>query len=654
MATNLIYRPDIDGLRALAILPVLLFHVGIPAFSGGYIGVDIFFVISGYLITGIIFKEISAGNFSFIKFYERRARRILPALAVVLLSSIVVGWWLMLPEDYLSMNKSIIAAILSVSNVYFWRQTGYFADASELFPLLHTWSLGVEEQFYIGLPVLLLLLFRAKRGVAGVVLLSIVIGSFVLCLWLQTNKPSANFYLLPSRAWELLVGSLIAIFGRQPTHSRCFRECAAVVGILAVLVPVFIYTKHTPFPGWPTVIPVAGTGILLWLLCGQGQPTVVARILSTKLLVQTGLISYSLYLWHWPVIVFLRQYEATFELTPIVMLVAIALSFTLAYLSYRYIERPFRSPFTVSKRAVFTASAGMLTTICSIALGLALLDGVPSRVNSKSLAIVSNSKRGLADEMSCINSFKVDPQPVSRHCQVGDVTVPEVLVLGDSHATALLPAFRYINTLHGMNFGVANFHACPPLDKLVYGVHPRPERLICAARTEKSLAYIEHEPAIQKVLLVAFWPAYLKRDDAYLLQGESESRPTDAQVAYWAALNRTIERIQSAGKRVFIVAGLPEPKFDVAWTIAKQLMLNKAPTSLLTYSDENSVMVSMAHIAQTTGAELIDVSKALCVEGTCRLLEENQVIFRDTNHLSAYGASTYVGPYLAERLSLWP
>ena len=260
------YRREIDGIRALAVLPVILFHAGFSLFSGGYVGVDIFFVISGYLITGIVMSEIARGTFSIVNFYERRIRRILPALFLVLAVCTPVAYWILIPSDFKEFCQSLIAVATFSSNVFFWSQSGYFHGAAELKPLLHTWSLAVEEQFYVFFPVLLLVMWRWRKGWIVHVLLLISVCSLALAEWGALNKPIATFFLLPTRAWELLLGSLTAFYlsdetRRQPTLAQ--NNILAGIGVLAVAYAVFCFDAKTTFPGLHALIPTLGTALMI-------------------------------------------------------------------------------------------------------------------------------------------------------------------------------------------------------------------------------------------------------------------------------------------------------------------------------------------------------------------------------------------------------
>ncbi|WP_062485723.1 acyltransferase family protein [Candidatus Nitrospira inopinata] len=352
------YRPEIDGLRALAVLPVILFHAGFETFRGGFVGVDIFFVISGYLITAIILKELQSGEFSLIKFYERRARRILPALFLVIFTCMPIAWFLLLPPSMKSFSESLVAVSIFASNILFWRTSGYFDPASELKPLLHTWSLSVEEQFYILFPLFLLFLSKMKRRFIAALFAVVLIISMGLAEKNVQIAQSAAFYLLPTRAWELLVGACLSCLVQDTGTARVrvgwLNEIVGSGGVLLILISIFAFDRQTPFPHY-ALLPTLGTSMVL--LCATRDNN-VGKLLGNSLWVGIGLISYSAYLWHQPLLAFVK-YGAAGELPDTPLLVfAVVLSFALAYFSWKYVEVPCRVRNNFSRTAVFICSLG--------------------------------------------------------------------------------------------------------------------------------------------------------------------------------------------------------------------------------------------------------------------------------------------------------
>jgi peptidoglycan/LPS O-acetylase OafA/YrhL len=438
------YRPEIDGLRALAVVPVILFHAGFSAFSGGYVGVDVFFVISGYLITSLLLTEHHEGTFSLIRFYERRARRILPALFSMMAVCLPVAWLLLLPDDMKDFCESLAAVAVFASNVVFSRQNGYFDTASELKPLLHTWSLGVEEQYYVLFPLLLIVLKRLGRGWIGPALAVVGAASFSAAV-VRVQEPSA-IYLLTTRGWELIIGALLAADtgSRLLTLRRELKQAASAIGVALVLYAVFSFDQHTPFPGAYALIPTLGTALIL---VSATRDTAVGLALATAPAVGLGLISYSAYLWHQPIFAFGRHAVPQGMDTP-ALIGLVLLSFAVAYLSWRFIEQPFRRPGTVSQRQVFTLAA-----IGSLAFGLVGVTGArtdgfasmyvnsrlsPSEVEFYGL-IQAHTSGNLYDDMLDDGACHFSAETVTAEFEQRFMTCrsrfgPALVVLGDSHA----------------------------------------------------------------------------------------------------------------------------------------------------------------------------------------------------------------------------
>ncbi len=385
---RLAYRPEIDGLRAVAVLPVILFHAGISQMSGGYIGVDIFFVISGYLITGILVRELEAEQFSLLSFYERRARRILPALFLVLSVTAVIGAFVMLPYELEGLGRGIVSVLLFASNVLFWRESGYFAPASELNPLLHTWSLAVEEQYYIVFPVVMWASWRWFPR-AGVLLLGLVtIGSLVLAEVWSVRMPSANFYLLPTRAWELLAGSLTALYlSRRCAPKGVMAEIIGIAGLTAIVFAILTIDATTPFPSLWALAPVLGT---VAIIVAANPATLVGKLLGAAPFVGIGLISYSAYLWHQPLFAFARMLDPGNHPHQGVMLILAAASLILAWLSWRYVERPFRSKSAVAPGGVLAFSGVGSVGLAAFAAVVISSNGLPERFPPEKRAWVEN------------------------------------------------------------------------------------------------------------------------------------------------------------------------------------------------------------------------------------------------------------------------
>lgn len=386
------YRKEIDGLRALAVIPVVLFHAGFKFFGGGFVGVDIFFVISGYLITTIILADLQAGNFSIVKFYERRARRILPCLYLVMLASTFFGYFWMMPDEFKNFGQSIFATTIFSNNILLALTSGYWALASEYKPLLHTWSLGVEEQYYILFPFILMVGWKFFRKHLGVVVFFIAFSSLLLATWGVAKSPDFAFYLLPTRAWEILLGSLAAIYlknkvsvSNDPMDGRLL----SIVGLLLIVGSIFTFGSNQPAPGLYTLVPTLGS-VLVILYASENN--LAGKVLGSKFVVGFGLISYSAYLWHQPLFSFSRIYLVN---SPSVTITAIltVITFSIAYLSWRFVETPFRDKTIFSRKTIFISSALCSFAFLMVGFYLNKSYGMPLRVFPDNVLIQDLDKR---------------------------------------------------------------------------------------------------------------------------------------------------------------------------------------------------------------------------------------------------------------------
>ena len=369
------YRREIDGLRAVAVMPVILFHAGFTIFSGGYVGVDIFFVISGYLITSIIIDELEQGTFSILRFYERRARRISPALFFVMLSCIPFAWMWMLPSQFKDFSLSLVGVSVFLSNILFAAETGYFATSAEEKPLLHTWSLAIEEQYYMLFPIFLILLWRFGRSPVFYTIVIFAVLSLILSEWGWRNQPEINFFFTFSRFWELLAGSVCAFL----LHGKAQKSnnLLSAIGLALIVIAIFFYDESTPFPSTYALAPVVGTALIIMY---GARGTRVAQLLSQKGFVGIGLVSYSAYLWHQPLFAFARIRSLYAPEQWLMLLLSFA-SLGLAYFSWRYVERPFRKrlmPALRSQRAVFSVAGLVGAAVLGFGVYGYFNDGFPA------------------------------------------------------------------------------------------------------------------------------------------------------------------------------------------------------------------------------------------------------------------------------------
>lgn len=658
------YRADIDGLRALAVVPVVLFHAGFETFSGGFIGVDIFFVISGFLITGIIYGEMLAGHFSILAFYERRVRRILPALCAVLAFALIAGWFILLPGAYQSMSESALATAAFASNIYFKRQTGYFADSADMLPLLHTWSLAVEEQFYIGFPLLLLALMRWGRPFLIPLMLAATVASFALSVWALTPYPEATFYLIVTRAWELAIGALLAM-GAVPaawSSNTVLRERIAAAGLALIVVPIFAYTKETAFPGLAALPPCLGAGAIIWAGMSPtastpvaSSPTFVSRLLALSPIVFVGLISYSLYLWHWPMLVFARHLTVSAHLDKIAAIVAIVLSFIAAAASWRYVERPFRDRSLWNRAQLFKAAAAGTGALVAMAAGIMLRQGVPARFDQPVLKVASTvpySPKG----SNCLNKPLLNGD-IAPECRFGRVdkyqpNAPLSFVLwGDSHSAAAVPVFDAIGERTGMAGGISAFTACPALSHAASQIFGSRHRRDCWTHNKRTLDYITNSPSIKFVVLCGYWKKYFREARMYDMSGPTEKRVMGdaSRKLLLAGLEQTIERLIAAGKRVVILDKLPEPGFLVPWTMAMSMPRSK-PLPVVARPSQSEFGDDLQTVFEKNNVIEIRMDEPICAGNTCKITDGLNPIFGDEHHISEYGAKTYFEPYIFGKL----
>lgn len=640
------YRPEIDGLRAVAVVPVILFHAGAKPLGGGFVGVDVFFVVSGYLITSIILQEKAAGTFTLAGFYERRARRILPALFLVMACCAPLAWLVMFPSELQGFGQSLVAVPLFVSNVLFWLQSGYFDAAVEQKPLLHTWSLAVEEQFYMAFPLLVLLVWRGRREWLAHVVLALALASFLLCELGWRLKPSATFYLAPTRAWELLIGAACAIrLASRPV------ECntpLSLLGLLGIGASITLFDKTTPFPSAYAMVPVLGTALVI-LFGGPG--TLTYRVLSTRTLVGIGLVSYSAYLWHQPLLAFTRLFAFDPKSLPLMLAVSL-LSFPLAYLSWRYVEQAFRN----RRNGPIRTRLGVLAvgTACSasfVAAGLYLhfSGGGASRFDSETIQL-ARSVEDIGRYRHCMRSgaaFDATPEQV---CRVGAADAPpDFVLLGDSHAGAIADELDRVASEKGRAGWIVGVDACPPI--IGGGSHWRGSREACA-KFQAKIPEIVERLGTPLVLMHAMWQSF---DDDDLIAAQTE--PAGEGTGYFERRTlETLEALQRKNVRVVILSSTPRTEFIVPTTLARwrhmRPTLDLRPT-LAEFLHENRTanrLFASPELARL--ARVVDLHPAFCgskPDSRCELAKNGRAYFYDRHHLTREGARL-LAPKLARAL----
>jgi peptidoglycan/LPS O-acetylase OafA/YrhL len=643
------YRADIDGLRAVAVGTVLAYHAGAGWLPGGFVGVDVFFVISGYLITSIVARDARAGSYSLLGFYERRARRIFPALFAMLAATAMGAWALLPPDDLKLFGESLGAAILFVSNMQMMGDAGYFAGAAETRPLLHTWSLAVEEQFYIVFPPLLAWLIMRRPRLALPVLIAGTLLSFAACVIATPLRPTMAFYLAPLRAWELSAGAILALAPvlRLP---RGASAGLGAVGLGLILFAAFRFGDATDFPGAAAAIPVLGAVAIILAGGAGGGP--VSRLLASAPLRGIGLISYSLYLWHWPVIVLQRYWTVRPPTLP-ETLAAVALSLLLAWASWRFIERPFRGHGTfATRRGALTAAGGLMAGGLAVAAVVIASGGAPSRFSPAALQTLSIA----ADRPSFADCARLRPaNPAAGHvCPIGAPGAADFAVWGDSHATALAPAFDVAARAGGRSGALLRRRGCPPLLGLSQTRAPYDN---CPDFTKAALAHLDAHPGIRTVILVGRWALYAEgerfgeelgpeiflRDDQSLRRTTAENRAVFARAA-----RRTFDALEARGLHVVVVGQAPGAEVNVPAASALALRLGRDldfGAELSAYEARQShVRAVFGPLVLRAGAQYLPLADSLCAGGRCRVADARGLpIYADSNHLTAAAARGLAG-----------
>ena len=643
----------IDGLRALAILPVVFFHFNVAHMTGGYVGVDVFFVLSGFLITGLIERQIELGQFSIVGFYERRCRRILPPLFVTCFFSIIAAYFLFMPHDYLQFSRTLGGISFFGSNFILARWTGYFAHPDSSKPLLHTWSLAVEEQFYVFWPVLLVFLsktFKKRILATRIAVYALFCLSFVLSAVFLHSSPAKTFYLLHTRAWELLLGAILALHLKHVKLSRPVAETISLFGLLTVLLCVFLYNRNTPFPGPAALPPCIATVFLLW--ANIDCDTFVKKIFESKPAVGIGLISYGLYLYHWPLLAFTHYY---LDRAPSPLLTAglIALAFILSILSYFYIEQPIRTRKVLKKRTLFSLSGAGLVAFGLVALAGVHSRGMPQRFDQSVLRYAAAKDYGgnIHVPTKCAATDKKDLQGVEL-CKFGASTSapPAFLLWGDSHAGALASAVEVDAKQYKVTGWSIVKSGCPSLIGAAradgFADYSCPD----IARAVLSIVRRNH---IRNVLMVARW-------DMYALGWEKGSDETTREPfisyttksgkrllrapAFAAAFMDTARKLHAMGVTVWVVKQVPPQLIYVSSALARAVYFGRNPQKLqrsyaAIINRRRFIDQVMQDAAKKYPLHFIDPVNIFCPKHeTCLISAEGHSLYTDNTHLSVFGA----------------
>jgi peptidoglycan/LPS O-acetylase OafA/YrhL len=650
------YRPDIDGLRALAILSVVFYHGGTAWLPGGFTGVDIFFVISGYLIGGHIYAELRAGQFSYLRFYQRRAKRILPALFAVLTITLLAAILLLSPGEAAQLARDSCAATLSAANILFWGTANYFAGKSELNPLLMTWSLGVEEQFYALIPLLMVLVARVRRGGILPATVTVCIASFAFAAVLAHRYPMMVFYLLPARAWELGAGVALAVRELErssKTPSRAVAAIASCAGLALIIAPMFLLTAQTELRVPPALFSVLGTVLLIAVPASW----INRRMLSLPPLTFIGRVSYSWYLWHWPLLAFMHIVCGV-HLPDAAPAVTISASFGASVLSWRFIEQPFRG----SRRAPvpllvrYGIASAALLLVCGVVWRSG---GVPRRFPA--LAAMEAADRALKSDPCLAGSTTNEPN-LQPACYGVSSSGLSVALWGDSHSAALAPGLRAAAAAQGFGFIQLGKASCPPLIGATHFI-PRIPLLAagCQRFNRKVLDLILADRRIRIVVLAAVWSAPLNRtwEDGWLTADLAHAAEIPAAGAntreFVDSLTAVLRALKSGGKQVIVIEDVPSFEIDPLWRVrSAHIPARRRFTAWLGIQDaidpgfalpDANPNIAAANsllrqtVAGVTGVQLVDLNPALCsASGECIYRSGDQLLYDDSSHLSTFGS----------------
>lgn len=633
---SLKYRPDIDGLRAIAVLSVLLFHVNSKWVPGGFVGVDIFLVISGYLITSIVFNDVVARRFSFAGFYKRRILRIAPAYFAVTAASLVAGALLLTPDSLAALAKSALWSTFSVPNVYFWKflDTSYFAADTSQVPLLHLWSLGVEEQFYFLWPALLLLVYRVLGGRWYVIPLLLIVGaSFAYAQKWTITDPSFAYYMLPARAGELLIGGLLALAlhgrGDRQVMPRFASEALALAGYGLIGYALFALNGGSRFPGYNALYPCVGSAFLI--LAGRDTRCVSTRFLALKPMVGIGLISYSLYLWHWPVLAFFRYFAV--EIEPGEGLACIAAIMVMSAASYRYIELPFRTGAPRLLPVGKVVGRYAIVTLALAGLSQLIIDkdgfresGWNDDYRLSAASMVERTQPAYKYNYNCQSSKFYKRVFDESRCVVGVENASagqpvDVILVGDSNAAHYIGVMGEIGKAHGFAFRNASVSSCPPVFDTKHKYGMQSDGGACKKYRQALRRAVDPYGV---VVLGAQWKSHDRNPD------------------FRTDLQATVNALRARNKQVVLLGLIPHfPAYGVECELRRLRMpiVNCEERSDLGVRVNTEINDYLRKVAsERSGVSYLDVDSILCPSGRCSSYLDGLPVYYNPTHLSMTGS----------------
>ena len=638
---SLDYRADIDGLRAISALAIVFFHLGFAGFSGGFVGVDIFFVISGYLIVPKLAENLQAGTFTLAKFYENRIRRILPALLLVLLFTTVVGFFILGPREYSEYAASSLAVLGFGANIFFNDRSDYFADAAHQKPFLHAWSLGIEEQFYIIIPCLLLLLWSVRRQSPGKVIVWVTLVSFFYNVVFIRINETHTFYMPMSRFWELGLGGLLGLYSAQFKLQSRFALPVGVLGLAFLFVAIFSIDDTLAYPGVAALLPVLGAALLIY--AGQARDNELSKLLGCWPLRYIGRLSYSLYLIHWPLIVFVRLYLSR-PLELFEQLLILVFSFIWAAVSWHFIEKKILNKQAVTYKTVLRGT-GFAAALCAAsAIVIVNGGGLVERMSVSSQVLISDIRNEkLAMDSECAVTRPLGGKEFARFpiCEDLNSDARRILFWGDSHAEMIGDGFRVLVDPSLFQIAIAEMPSCSPLVSVL--TSRRKNRELCGAYVELVLEYVQ-QSNIDVVVLAGRW-ANLASDIRSPGDGGRSHQIFDREagnspVSFQFALNRTISAIESAGASVLVLGPVPEIPFHVPDTLVRTRSgIGQLPVVSRMQFDirQAQVLEALQTVPTSLSVQVLYPHDYLCDEAACAVENGALALYTDDDHLSVEG-----------------